>query len=131
MSTPSVTYNSSTHTYTIEGVEVTAETLKAITSPRKTLDITSGSEAKERIADLQIKGNPDTWRLLCKASTKSEGWMKSTKAMMIPGVGALVQVSTQQGEHVAEALALVPGVALVGDEETGYSLAHVSLCTSA
>lgn len=97
----------------------------------KTLDITSGDEAKARIPDVQFKGNPDTWVLLSKATSRSEGWMKSTKAMMIPGVGALVQVSTQQGEHVAEALTLVPGVALVGDEETGYSLAHVSLCVPA
>jgi nitrate reductase NapAB chaperone NapD len=36
--------------------------------------------------------------------------MKSTKAMEIKGVGCVVQVTTQQGNNVAEALTFVPGV---------------------
>ena len=34
--------------------------------------------------------------------------MKSTKAMDIEGLGVLVQVSTQQGTEVAEALTFIP-----------------------
>lgn len=34
--------------------------------------------------------------------------MKSTKAMEIEGIGCVVQVTTQQGTNVAEALVFVP-----------------------
>jgi len=34
--------------------------------------------------------------------------MKSTKAMEIYGVGCVVQVTTQQGDNIAEALTFVP-----------------------
>jgi len=74
----------------------------------KTLDVTSSKDFPEKASDVQVFGDPDRWRLVCKASSKSQGWMKSTKAMEIPYVGVLVQVSTQQGEHVAEAVCFVP-----------------------
>lgn len=76
----------------------------------KTLDNTCIAEAKAKVSDLKVVGDGDTWQLLCKASSKKEGWMKSTKVLEIENVGCLVQVSTQQGDHVAEALAFVPGV---------------------
>ncbi len=61
--------------------------------------------------DIETIGNPDAWQLICKAWSKSEGWMKSTKVMELPrGFGCLVQVTTQQGEHVAESVTFVPGV---------------------
>ena len=41
-------------------------------------------------------GNGDTFKLISKASSKEEGWMKSTKAMEIEGVGVVIQVTTQQ-----------------------------------
>lgn len=63
---------------------------------QKTLDNTSAAQAKEKISDLQIWGDGDTFKLICKASSKKEGWMKSTKAMQIDGVGCIVQVTTQQ-----------------------------------
>ena len=50
-------------------------------------------------------GDPDTWVLICKAS--NAGWMKSTKGMNVPG-GVIIQVTTQQGDNVAEALTFVP-----------------------
>lgn len=62
----------------------------------KTLGITSATEAKEKISDLQLFGDGDTWVLISKASSQKEGWMKSTKAMQIDGVGCIVQVTTQQ-----------------------------------
>lgn len=64
-------------------------------------------DARGATPDLATFGDNDTWKLISKASSKSEGWMKATKAMKA-GNGVLVQVSTQQGEHVAEALAFVP-----------------------
>ena len=64
-----------------------------------------------------VYGNTDSFQLICKASSESEGWMKSTKALEIPGVGCLVQVTTQQGNNVAEALAFVPGVKIDTDKE--------------
>ena len=73
------------------------------TNPQmKTLNNTSSETAKANVLDIKVFGNPDAWKLICKASSKSEGWMKSTKAMNIPGAGCIVQVSTQQGNSVAE-----------------------------
>jgi hypothetical protein len=77
----------------------------------KTLDNRCVSDAKKATSDIKTFGNGDMWKLLGKASSESEGWMKSTKAMPA-GSGVLVQVSTQQGENVAEALAFVPHAAL-------------------
>ena len=48
--------------------------------------------------------------------------MKSAKAMEIRGVGCVVQVTTQQGDHVAEALTFVPGVEIVPDVNGGRKL---------
>lgn len=79
------------------------------TTPNKTLDVTNGEDAKTKIKDIVFFGNPDTWQLISKASSKEEGWMKSTKAMEIEQVGVVIQVSTQQGCSVAEALTFIPG----------------------
>ena len=95
-----------------------AEAKKVIKkTPTKQLDITDVKAAKANISDLAVFGNGDTFKLLCKASSKSGGWMKSTKVMNIPGVGVVIQVTTQQGDQVAEALQFVPGVKLIGDGE--------------
>jgi len=69
-----------------------------------------------------VIGNGDMFELLCKASSKAEAWMKSTKAMEIPGVGCVVQVTTQQGDQVAEAVTFVPHVRIVGDAKGGRRL---------
>lgn len=81
-------------------------------SPTKSLHNTDINGAHKSVPDIQTFGNGDMWQLLCKASSESEGWMKSTKAMEIPGIGCLVQVTTQQrnpdGSYaVAEAIELV------------------------
>lgn len=81
----------------------------------KTFHNSDASGAKTNVPDIEFFGNGDTFKLLCKASSKSEGWMKSTKAMEIPGVGCVVQVTTQQGDQIAEALTFVPGVKISGD----------------
>ncbi len=71
-------------------------------------------------------GNGDAFQLICKASSQSEGWMKSTKAMDV-GHGCIVQVTTQQrnldGSYaVAEALCYVPGVSIAPDVNNGRML---------
>jgi hypothetical protein len=76
----------------------------------KTLANTTASQAKNNVKDIQFWGNGDMWKLICKAWSEEEGWMKSTKAMEIPNAGCLVQVSTQQDEEVAEAITFVPWV---------------------
>ena len=76
----------------------------------KTLTNTTASQAKDNVKDIVFWGNGDTFKLISKASSLKEGWMKSTKAMEIDGVGCVVQVTTQQGDNVAEALTFVPNV---------------------
>lgn len=86
---------------------------------KKSLDVVDIADAKAKVSDIQVVGNGDAFQLLCKASSKAQGWMKSTKAMYIEGVGCLVQCSTQQGDNVAEALVFVPGVYIVDDINIG------------
>lgn len=90
----------------------------------KTLHNSDVSGAKLNVPDLKVFGNGDLFKLLSKASSLTEGWMKSTKAMEIPGAGCIVQVTTQQGDQVAEALCFVPGVWIVGDRNGGRKLAE-------
>lgn len=87
----------------------------------KTLDISEVKGAKASISDLEVFGDGDTFKLICKASSQEEGWMKSTKAMEIHGVGCVIQVTTQQrnpdGSYsVAEAITFVPGVEIQGSD---------------
>lgn len=44
----------------------------------KTLYNSDISGARQNVKDIKIVGNGDTFKLLCKASSESEGWMKST-----------------------------------------------------
>lgn len=76
----------------------------------KTLKNTDASGASKNVKDIVFWGNGDTFKLISKASSQNEGWMKSTKAMQIDRVGCVLQVTTQQGDNVAEALSFVPGV---------------------
>lgn len=91
----------------------------------KTLHNSDVNGTRKNVADLVVYGNVDSFKLLCKASSQEEGWMKSTKVMEVGGyredgdvihgpIGCLVQVTTQQrnadGSYaVAEALTFVPG----------------------
>ena len=80
----------------------------------KDLGITEVRGAKANISDLVVYGDGDTFALLCKASSKEQGWMKSTKVCNADD-GCIVQVTTQQknpdGSYaVAEALSYVPNV---------------------
>ena len=80
------------------------------------LDISDAKPDKENISDLVVYGNGDTFKLLCKASSDSQGFMKSTKVCNVPG-GCIVQVTTLQRNidgtnSVAEALTYVPNVCI-------------------
>lgn len=80
----------------------------------KTLDISDVKGATANISDLKVVGDGDTWKLLCKASSEQEGWMKSTKVLNLHDA-CLVQVTTQQrnpdGSYaVAEAVTYVPSM---------------------
>jgi len=87
----------------------------------KTLNITNMREAKERVSDVEVFGDGDVFKLISKTSSKSEGWMKSTKAMDT-GNGCVIQVTTQQrnpdGSYaIAEAITFVPNVRIHGKDE--------------
>ena len=101
--------------------------LEVPTTAGKSLGNTTDSKASENVKDVVFwGGGGDMWKLLGKASSKNEGWMKSSKAMEIPGVGCCVQVTTQQGDNVAEAVTFVPNTKIVEtiDEETGKVVAR-------
>ncbi len=92
----------------------------------KTLHNSDVSGTKHNVEDLIVVGNGDMFKLLCKASSQAEGWMKSTKAMEVVG-GCVIQVTTHQRNHdgtnaVAEALTYVPGVKIDADENGGRRL---------
>ena len=83
----------------------------------KTLHNSDISGTRVNVPDVTVFGEGDTFQLICKASSASEGWMKSTKACFV-GQGCIVQVTTQQcnpdGSYaVAEALTYVPGVCVI------------------
>lgn len=100
------------------------------TKTRKTLGNSDVSGAKKAVRDIKVVGNGDSFRLLCKASSESEGWMKSSKAMEIENVGCVVQVTTQQinidgTNSIAEALTFVHGVRIADDENGGRKLVAI------
>lgn len=93
----------------------------------KTLGNENVAQATAATSDLKVYGDGDLWRLLCKASSQSEGWMKSTKALEIQGLGCLVQVTTHQRNHdgtnaVAEAVTFVRGAELAPSAAGGWEL---------
>jgi hypothetical protein len=84
----------------------------------KTLDNTNIEGAKMSVSDIEVFGDGDLFQLISKASSKKEGWMKSTKVMSIPDVGCVIQVTTQQGDNVAVALTFVPGCRVVKTKDS-------------
>lgn len=55
----------------------------------------------------QVVGHPDVWELVCKATNKDLGIMKSTKRMKVKN-GYVYQVTTETMHGCAEALVYVP-----------------------
>ena len=91
----------------------------------KTLDVVNIEDGKQKISDIKVVGDGNLFQLLCKASSKEQGWMKSTKAMDV-GHGCVVQVTTQQGDNISEALTFVPDVTIVDDVNGGKKLQYTS-----
>lgn len=90
----------------------------------KSLNSVDADGATKNVKDIIFWGDGDTFQLICKASSDLEGWMKSTKAMEIPGVGCIVQVTTHQKNldgtnSIAEAVTFVPGVQIQNVIEGG------------
>ena len=86
----------------------------------KTMGTSDQNECKKAVPDVKIFGE-DLFKLLSKASSQSEGWMKSTKAYDT-GRGCVIQVTTQQRNPdesyaVAEALTFVPNVRIVNEND--------------
>jgi hypothetical protein len=91
----------------------------------KTLVNTDSNGATKNVKDIIFWGNGDSFKLISKASSVEEGWMKSTKAMQITGAGCVIQVTTQQGDNVAEALTFVPDVKIIEKaDEQGVVIAR-------
>jgi len=88
----------------------------------KTLNTSPENPATELVKDIEKYGDPDKWKLLCKASSKSQGWMKSTKAMNIPGFGCIVQIFEQQGDKLATSITHIQGVGVYPSVHGGYRL---------
>ena len=80
-------------------------------SSSRTLDNSTKDQAKAQVSDLFLWGN-DAWKLVSKASSKKEGWFKSTKAMEVP-TGCFIQVTTNENGQIAEAVAFAPGLKIV------------------
>lgn len=62
----------------------------------KSLHNTTANGATKNVKDIQFWGDGDTFKLISKASSEAEGWMKSTKAMEIESIGCVIQTTTQQ-----------------------------------
>ena len=86
----------------------------------KTFGNTTFSGAEKNVEDIQKFGDADSFKLICKAWSQKEGWMKSTKALEVKNAGCFLQVTTQQknddGSYsVAEAVTWAPGIKIVGE----------------
>jgi len=82
----------------------------------KTMHNSDASGTRVNVPDVQFFGDGDTFKLICKASSESEGWMKSTKALDYGG-GCIVQTTTQQrnpdGSYaLADTSCNVPGITI-------------------
>jgi len=42
-------------------------------SDDKTLNVVSIADAAKKVSDIEVYGNGDSWKLICKASSKSQG----------------------------------------------------------
>jgi len=106
-----------------ERLKATSSEAKPSITP-KTLSNSANETVQDNVSDvvlLGVKTNP--WRLLCKAFSEKEGWMKSTKAMALGNGQVAIQYTTQQlnadGSYtIAEAGVTTSGT-LVESEEKG------------
>lgn len=76
------------------------------------MGITNPEEAKAAVSDIVVAGDPNAWKVISKASSESQQWMKSTKGMVTEN-GVLVQVTTKEKGQIAEALTFIPGARMI------------------
>jgi hypothetical protein len=92
----------------------------------KVLTVTNPQECATQVPDVVVHGDPGLWVCLGKAASPAQGWMKSTKVLPVDGLGCLVQVTTQQGDRLAEALTWVPGAALLRRDDGSHALVQAA-----
>jgi hypothetical protein len=71
---------------------------------------------------IETIGVPESFELLCKSTMPAHSIVRAVFAYEIPGMGCLVQVSSKDGNQIAEALTFVSGVKIVGDINGGRRL---------
>lgn len=87
---------------------------------QKDLNIVSPEGLRAAVPDVELHGDPNLWICIAKASSKSKGWMHSTKVALIRGQGLLIQTSTELADigsyahRTSQALQFIPGVFLEG-----------------
>jgi len=106
----------------IRGLEILANN-EPTENYKKSLGNTCANGATKNVRDIVFWGDGDIFKLISKASSEKEGWMKSTKAMQC-GSSLVVQVTTQQrnpdGSYsVAEALTTVPNAEIIATTVDG------------
>lgn len=90
---------------------------------KRSMDNVDMETARHSTPDIKVHGNPGAWVCVSKASSQSQGWMKSTKVMEIKQgnsfAGCLVQVTTEHRDPktgivtaCAEAVTFLPGAKL-------------------
>lgn len=104
----------------VESIDGVKEKIKDRLLSEKPLDVVNIEDAKSKVSDLVVFGNGDAWELLCKASSKEQGWMKSTKVMEIGKKGIMMQVTTEFRVNgvvtsCAEAIQFLEGVRIQRD----------------
>lgn len=87
---------------------------------KRTVSNTTPKQAAQ--SGVEFLGDPNKWVVLHKAWNADEGWMRSTKALEIPGVGCMVQVSTLEKDKIAESVCFVPDVGITADSNGGRKL---------
>lgn len=65
-----------------------------MTDAQKALNTTNMDQARQAANDIEVFGDPGMWICICKASSKKQGWMKSTKVMNLP-FGCIMQTTTE------------------------------------
>ena len=138
ISTLEGTMRASKDDYIIQGVngefypckpDIFAKTYNVATeSVEKSLHNTTANGAKKNVKDIVFWGDGDSFKLISKASSEAEGWMKSTKGMQA-GKDVVVQVTTQQrnidGSYsLAEALTTVENSEIVNIMDNGVVVAR-------
>jgi len=96
--------------------------------PKKTLTNVDMESLKGNVSDVELFGNAEKWLCIAKCWSEKENWMKSTKAMEIPGFGCLVQVLEQYQDKTTTSITAIPGVGVYPSKSGGYRLCGHRQC---